>query len=392
MKKIFKTLLLTILALVLGVCAFACGNDGGDENKTGLLYKKRAGENFYTVYSYVDDGSAKTALDIAEYNKDGIVIGRIEKGAFAGNDTLTSIVVPSTVTEIEGGAFEKMKKLTEITLPFIGNTAISDLSFNASQSEENKSVDAERTFGYLFGTEEYVGGAEVVQNHNSSDSGTTTYYMPASLKKVTVNGGSNYGVPMFAFSGNRLIQQVVLSNVVAIGEYAFENCSSLVNVNVPNTVTKIYKNAFDGCANLKDAGFVIDANSTLATIGEYAFKGTGLNNLTLPTSVTAVEKGAFASSKLVNVNLSNVATISEGAFRGCQNLTTVTANSVIKIQAYAFEGCKVLATFGATANKLDMANITELGVWAFANANVEVADLINVTLSNEIVNTALGTV
>ena len=39
--------------------------------------------------------------------------------------------------------------------------------------------------------------------------------------------------------------------MINIGSWAFENCSSLRNINIPNSVTSIGDTAFDGCTNLK---------------------------------------------------------------------------------------------------------------------------------------------
>ncbi len=397
MNKFVKTLLITILAMVCAVCCFACQPSTGDEGKTGLLYKKYKNDNFYTVYGYVDDGTGVTELDISSYNVDGVSIGRIKKGAFSGNNTLTSIIVPDTVTTIDGGAFENMKKLGSITLPFVGKTANADASFNQSESAEDKAVDVERTFGYIFGTSEYAGGTEIKQVYNGKADNTVTYYLPASLKVVNIKPkADDYKIPMYAFAGNGLVQKVVLNQkTVEIGAHAFDGCSALNTIEIPASVTKIGEYAFNGCVNLKDAvndkGLTFAAQSKVATLGDYAFSGIGVNNFVLPASVTKIGDGAFANSKLVSVDLGNLDEIAYAAFKDCKNLTTV-KSSATKIGDYAFVGCTALVTYGNTANAIDLQGVTQLGVWSFANDELDDGDIINCTLSQDIIDAALAIV
>ena len=82
-------------------------------------------------------------------------------------------------------------------------------------------------------------------------------------------------------------------SVTSIGEYAFEGCSDLTSVIIPNSVTSIRFQAFRFC--------------------------TGLATVTIPNSVTG---------------------IGYDAFNYCSSLTTVTIpNSVTSIGNYVFSGC-----------------------------------------------------
>ena len=61
MNKFLKSIIVLMLALLVGLTAVACSDNGGKaEGKKGLLYKKING--VYTIYDYVDEGEGKTTL------------------------------------------------------------------------------------------------------------------------------------------------------------------------------------------------------------------------------------------------------------------------------------------------------------------------------------------
>ncbi len=340
MKKIIKVLIAMMLALTVAFSLVACGDEGGEAGDKGLLLKKYAGEDFYTVYGYVDEGLGKTTLDIGAVAGEKEV-GRIALNAFDGNDTLVEIVVPDTVTEIQAGAFAKMKKLKKITLPFVGMTAVADSYQNQKDEAENKSVDAKRNFAYIFGTEEYSYGEQITAGYGS---GTATYYIPSNLEEVVIAPKGEYNIPMYAFSGLGLVEKITLSgNITEIGEYAFQNCRDLVSINVPQSVKTIYKGAFVGCEMLDD-GFKFDADSTLVEIKENAFDGSKIAEIVIPASVKKIGNYCFANSALNKITL---------------------AGALESVGAYAFYNC-------ANLSVVDVSQVTgtpTLGVWAFKNCD-----------------------
>ncbi|MDO5137435.1 MAG: leucine-rich repeat protein [Oscillospiraceae bacterium] len=106
-------------------------------------------------------------------------------------------------------------------------------------------------------------------------------------------------------------------------------------------VTKIGKNAFRSCSNLKD---VIIPNS-VTWIGEAAFEDTCLSSITLPQGLSYIDYDAFRGcSRLTNVTIPDtVSYLDEGIFRGCTSLANVTIpDSVKSLRGYVFEGCTSL--------------------------------------------------
>lgn len=311
MKRFFKALIIVVLAVATITCCVACSGGGSTPTEKGVLYKKFSGDSFYTVYGY---NGKDTAIDLGAFAKEkNVEIGKIKTGAFAGNSTIKSISVPTTVVEIETGAFKDMRALEEITLPFIGANANSDAFLGESKKTVDKAVDSARVFCYIFGTEQFDTGIEVTANYGG---GTQVYYLPNSLKKVTVTPREGYSIPMYAFSGVAQLGTVVLSDKIdAIGEKAFENCTALNSVTLASSIKNIYNGAFIGTANLKTLSF---SGLSLDGIYDKAFEGSVLESIEV--AVKKVGDYAFSKSSLKTVNLSGVEQIGNYAFASCEKL------------------------------------------------------------------------
>lgn len=84
---------------------------------------------------------------------------------------------------------------------------------------------------------------------------------------IQVTDESVTTIDRFAFSNRtNLIEFWSRHNLTTIGYGAFDECHSLVTVNIPGLVT-IQPAAFDSCHNLCNIGF----GDSLQTIGDYAF-------------------------------------------------------------------------------------------------------------------------
>lgn len=100
------------------------------------------------------------------------------------------------------------------------------------------------------------------------------------------------------------------------------NCSSLMSITIPNSVTSIGCYAFWGCSSLTD---IIIPNS-VTSIEDDAFADcSSLTDITLPNSVTSIGGGAFAEcSSLTSITMPNTVTsIGNGAFYHCSSLKNI---------------------------------------------------------------------
>ena len=275
MKKVLKTLIISLLAICMICPIVACDSTTSSSKTPGLKYKKMNG--VYTVYDYVQEEGV-TELDFSKAIPADVTDIRIAKGVFAGNTKLTKIIVSDAVTEIKAGAFEKMSALVTLELPFVGRTALADTFVVESKKDENKSINSERTLAHLFGTEEYDAGVKLTIKHNANES--TVCYVPYTLRNIVINATSDYKVPMFAFSGAVNLASIELKGkITAIGNNAFEGVKEITAITIPATVATIGENAFLNCAKL--ATLTIESSSALETVKKGAFVGTAVNDTAL---------------------------------------------------------------------------------------------------------------
>ena len=141
-----------------------------------------------------------------------------------------------------------------------------------------------------------------------------------------------------------LTSVTIPNSVTSIGSYAFQRCSGLTSVIIPNSVTSIGLGTFATCSGLTS----VTIPNSVTSIGDDAFYGcSGLTSVIIPNSVTSIGLGTFAAcSGLTSVTIPNsVTSIGEKAFYYCSGLTSVTiGNSVTSIGERTFEGCSGLTS------------------------------------------------
>ena len=127
--------------------------------------------------------------------------------------------------------------------------------------------------------------------------------------------------------------------VTSIGNFAFNQCSVLTSITIPNSVTGIGDYAFINCSIMTNATI----STNVASIGNYVFADCSmLSSIIIPYRVTGIGNFAFyGCSILTNVTIPNgVTNIGDEAFYGCWDMTSVTiGNSVTNIGNEAFWNC-----------------------------------------------------
>ncbi len=269
--------------------------------------------------------------------KIGNGVTSISDNMFDGCTSLTSVTIPDSVTSIGGYAFNGCTSLTNVIIPdsvtYIGVSAFEDCTLLASVTIP----DCEMIIDYdaFYNTAYY-------NNESNWESGLL--YIDNHLIRAKED-----------ISGNVSIKQ----GTKTIASEAFELCTSLTNVAIPNSVTGTVYRAFINCTSLAS----IAIPNSVTSISEVAFSGcTSLTNVTIGNGVIGIGDFAFKNcTSLTSITIPDgVKYIGNYAFSGCTSLTNVTiGNGVTSIGALAFENCASLM------ETVIPKSVTEIGNGAF---------------------------
>lgn len=316
--------------------------------KGGLSYISISTDGFV----YYDDGIGTRLLVSNIYGDDTAIVLSLpsdsyyvlKSNALIGYTNVSELVVPSNVTleKASLGGFDSLKHLSVYSL----NNVLSEY-FNGVAPVTLEKVT--------------VSGGSICNSAFASNS---------SLKTVELKEGV-LSIPTSAFSNCSSLTGVSIpQGLASIGDESFTNCVSLNSIVIPSSVKTIGNNAFYGCSKLTGVTFL--ANSTLFSIGAYAFDQSGIESFNLPatvtsigmscfahcnslksftfnenTTITAIAEYTFYSSGLESIEIpSSVTTINQQAFRFCSSLKELTfkgESNLERISLMAFDECSVLS-------------------------------------------------
>ena len=291
-------------------------------------------------------------------------------------NSVTAILVRSSVTGIGDLAFYGCNNVTNVTLPFVG----------ASRD----AVGYTSNFGYIFGYTPWS-SYDYDRNINSKlkigdvygdiqTNNTTSnrvYYVydirsgyryykyydyntPSTINTVTITDATQ--IPSGAFANSKNITKIVLNDsitsfgdyafqnssikdfvipesVTEIGTYAFYSCTGLTEMHIPNSVTEIKDHTFYNCTEIKR----LTISRAIKTIGQYAFYNcSGIGKLVIPDKTEAISRCAFASCNSIGeINIpDSVNSIGESAFSNASGAKKLSIGSGLKdIPKEAFYNC-----------------------------------------------------
>ena len=162
-----------------------------------------------------------------------------------------------------------------------------------------------------------------------------------------------YQIESEAFQGCSSLSSISIPNSVKSILYeAFDGCISLTKITIPNSVTNINAYAFHGCSSRKiikvESGNLYydsreDCNAIIETSSNTLILGSEIT--VIPNSVKSIGQEAFGyCNSLKNITIPNsVTSIGSGAFTRCSSLDSITIpNSVNDLGYYAFSYCTSL--------------------------------------------------
>ena len=161
--------------------------------------------------------------------------------------------------------------------------------------------------------------------------------LPSSLESIGENNFSNFTkLETVTIPDNSKLKYIYTS--------AFEKCTSLKSINLPQGLESIYSRAFNTCSNLTN----LKLPSTLTRIDELAFSNGPRfknNELTVPKGVTTIKsRSIYNINDLKTINVENgVTTIEKYAFADNDSLknvylpASITSIDVLACKSYNYE-------------------------------------------------------
>ena len=224
--------------------------------------------------------------------------------AFSYCDSLSEIVIPSSVTSIGDSAFEYCKSLKSLVIPD-GVTSIGEFAFSSCESltdiflPDSVTSIGDGVFGGCSSLESLIIPDSVTSIEDRAFNGCSSLkYISIPKSVICLNGNPFAGwdgkleclSPNFIYEDDVLFNKdkskiisfrkqnvesyVIPSSVTSIGDSAFSWCRSLSNIVIPSSVTSIGAWAFDGCTSL--SSLVIPDSVT--SIGDKAFQFCNFSN------------------------------------------------------------------------------------------------------------------
>lgn len=237
MKHKLSILAILLMALTFSQRVMAYDFTYTHQGKT--LYYSIANNYLHQVHVvYPSTGNSNYVIgdvvipDSVEYNNATYAVTAISSGAFSSCNTLTSVIIPNTVTIIYDQAFASCGNLSSIIIPDSVYSIGSDVFINCN-------------------------GLPSVTIGNSVNSiGTRAFGYCSQLNIVNFNadscitmGSSTYPV----FSGCYALSTLNIgNNVKRIPAYAFDGCGGLSSLTLPSSVIQIGANAFRNCSGLTE--------------------------------------------------------------------------------------------------------------------------------------------
>lgn len=306
--------------------------------------------SFGTLINTIPDNLCMntTSLQKIELQSVKASLRTIGKNAFKGCTSVEEVTIPKGILTVSNSAFEGCSGLTDVT--------IAAKTINAKAFAECTNLKAVKM-------EEGVTTIQGMAFANTQISAVTipsTLTTAGTTKEGTIEKGPFAGTMIATVHGqtedSTEVQEgaTILPETKKIPDNLFLGCTSIIDVQIPKTVTEIGQKAFKDASSVENVTFAVNTETGkvkgVEKIGISAFDGcSSLQELVLPETVTEVLQGAFANEgALVKADMSRAASLKKWdkeSFKGDTALAEVvlpTAGGITAIPDGAFAGCTSL--------------------------------------------------
>ncbi len=350
MKKTFYVLLLVCMTVILMV-GTSFSADANTSGQAGNCQWSLDG-TVLTINGNgalrVDYGNAPWGKSITEVKiNEGVT--SISSGAFADCQSIYKVTLPTSLKTIEYGAFSNCTSLTSITIPN-GLTTIGNYAFSNCTSLLDITLPKTVTYvGIDVFQECYCLNNIFVDSENPSftsvDGVLFSKDKSVLLRYPPDKRGQTYAVP---------------NGVKEISMGAFEATWNLLDITLPDSITKIGFNAFYKTVPYNDSSKVYNGCFYLGNHLIVA-KNKDITSCTVRDGTKTIADGAFnALGKLQQVTLpEGLSHIGDSAFSWCSSLESIyIPKSVTKIDSSAFYDCNALESVFYSGSASDRGKIT----------------------------------
>ena len=287
--------------------------------------------------------------------------------AFWHCNSLSDIVIPSSVTSIGDRAFHWCLSLSDFVIP-ASVTSIGDWAFEHCRSLSEIVIPASVTSIGDWAFEHCRSLSEIVIPASVTSIGDWAFEHCRSLPEIVIPA-SVTSIGSGAFSFCRSLSDIVIpDSVTSIGNGAFNYCSSLKYISIPKSVICLNGNPFynwDGKLECLSPNFIYE-DDVLFNKGKskiISFRNQNIESYVIPTSVTSIGDNAFTVCRSLSkiVIPSSVTSIGSGAFSFCRSLSDIIIpSSVNSIGDNAFRYCSSLSDIVIPSS------VTSIGSGAFS--------------------------
>ena len=263
-RNIFFRLAAFFFALSLVFALLSCGSGSKDDAETSTSStvalpdedsKSKISDGtfnytLYKTYAEVSEYLGGDAVVIIPPSVEGLPLMSIGKSAFEYNKTITTVIMPDSLTNIGNYSFRGCTTLVSVNFP---------------------------------------DGLVAVGNYAFVSTGLTDLIFPDSL---TVLG-------KYCFAETKITKLTMPRYIAKTNDYMFCGCPNLVEFELPECMTKIANRMFYNC----DALTVVTVPDFVTEIDDYAFSGCdSLTDIYIPATVTTLGEGVFIGSDNITIH------------------------------------------------------------------------------------------